>query len=158
MRDKNGKPIGFRGVARDSTEKRRSEKERQQLEKQLQQALRLEAIGTLAGGIAHDFNNLLTSILGNVSIMKVKTGPAHPNYERLIRLEELIQSGADLTKQLLGFAMGGKYEVRPTNLNTVARRSLKMIHRARKDIIIEEVSSPFPAHRSTPCVCFLSTT
>ncbi len=136
--DQKGQPIGFRGIARDKTTKLKLEKERQLLEKQLQQALRMEAIGTLAGGIAHDFNNLLTSIQGNVSIIKIRTDPSHSNFEKLRRIEDLVQSGADLTKQLLGFAMGGKYEVRTTALNELLRNSLKMINRTRKDIVIHE--------------------
>lgn len=138
LKGKNGSPIGFRGVVRDNTEKRRIEKERGNLEKQLQQALRLEAIGTLAGGIAHDFNNLLTSILGNVSIMKVKTGPSHPNYKKLKLLEELVQSGADLTRQLLGFAMGGKYELKTIIFNTILSNNIEVIRRTRKNIIVQE--------------------
>lgn len=136
--DNTGQPTGFRGIVRDNTVKLKLEKERQLLEKQLQQALRMEAIGTLAGGIAHDFNNLLTSIQGNVSIMKIRMDPTHSNFEKLKRIEDLIQNGADLTKQLLGFAMGGKYEVKTTRLNELLINSLKMITRTHKDIRIHE--------------------
>ncbi|MFZ5572672.1 MAG: PAS domain S-box protein [Thermodesulfobacteriota bacterium] len=136
--DDQGRPMGFQGIVRDNTHKWKLEQERRLLEKQLQQSLRMEAIGTLAGGIAHDFNNLLTSIQGNVSIMKMRMEPGHSNYEKLKRIEDLIQNGADLTKQLLGFAMGGKYEVKRTCLNEILVKSLKMITRTRKDILIHE--------------------
>ena len=82
--------------------------ERKRLEGQLLQAQKMEAIGTLAGGIAHDFNNLLMGIQGNASLMILNMNPDHPEYERLKSIEEQVQSGADLTRQLLGFARGGK--------------------------------------------------
>ena len=72
----------------------------------------MEAVGTLAGGIAHDFNNLLMSILGYTSLMLMDTEARDPNYEKLKIIEGQVQSGASLTRQLLGFARSGKYEVK----------------------------------------------
>jgi two-component system cell cycle sensor histidine kinase/response regulator CckA len=54
----------------------------------------MESIGTLAGGIAHDFNNLLMSIQGNASLALLDVDPEHPNFERLRRIEQQVQSGA----------------------------------------------------------------
>ena len=68
-RDRDGRPIGFRGMLRDITMRRRAEAELKELEKQLYHAQRMEAIGTLAGGIAHDFNNSLQSMLGYTQIL-----------------------------------------------------------------------------------------
>ncbi|RPJ81467.1 MAG: PAS domain S-box protein [Deltaproteobacteria bacterium] len=138
IRDIHDTPIGFRGIVRDITEKIQAEEEKEQLKLQLQQALRLEAVGTLAGGIAHDFNNILTSIQGYTSILKLRTGPSHPNYEKLTRIDDLIQNGADLTRQLLGFALGGKYEIKILNINTVMLHSLKMIPGIKENINIVE--------------------
>ena len=59
-----------------------SEEERMRLETQLQQAQKMEAIGTLAGGIAHDFNNLLMGIQGNASLLAFDLDPEHPEYEK----------------------------------------------------------------------------
>ena len=87
--------------------------EMKKLEAQLQQALKMEAMGTLAGGIAHDFNNLLMAIQGRTSIMLMKKDSSHPDIGHLKGIEDNVDSAADLTKQLLGFARGGKYEVRP---------------------------------------------
>ena len=123
-----GKP-GFLVFLRDVTEKKRMEAE-------LIQAQKMEAIGTLAGGIAHDFNNILMGILGYTSLMLLNTEPDNTNHERLKSIEHLVESGADLTKQLLGFARGGKYEVKPTDVNELVRRSSEIFGRTKKEITI----------------------
>jgi CheY-like chemotaxis protein len=97
----------------------------------------MEAIGTLAGGIAHDFNNLLMGIQGNASLMLLDVESRHPHHEKLKGIEQYVQSGAELTKQLLGFARGGKYEVKPTDLNDLIKESAEMFGRTRKDITIQ---------------------
>ncbi|MCD4717179.1 MAG: PAS domain S-box protein, partial [Desulfobacterales bacterium] len=120
----------MQGVVMDVTEK-------ELLEKQLQQAQKMEAIGTLAGGIAHDFNNLLMAIQGNTSLMLLGVDSSHSHYEKLINIEQYVRRGADLTKQLLGFARGGKYEVRPTDLNELMMMSSEMFARTKKEIVIQ---------------------
>ena len=91
--------IGICGIARDMTQTR-------QLEDQLHQAQKMEAIGTLAGGIAHDFNNLLMGIQGHVSLMLMEHDESTP-IRPTSRASSMIRSGATLTRQLLGFARGG---------------------------------------------------
>ena len=124
------------GTIKDITDKKRAEQERKKLENQLQQAHKMEAIGTLAGGIAHDFNNLLMGILGNATLTLMNMDPGHPGYDRLKNIEKYVQSGADLTRQLLGFARGGKFEVKPTNLNELIQRTSDMFGRTKKEITI----------------------
>ncbi len=109
-----------------------------EIEKQLIQAQKMDAIGTLAGGIAHDFNNLLMGIQGRVSLILMDTPRAHPHFEELKKIEDIIKSAADLTSQLLGFARGGKYEVRVANPNDIVEKSFKMFGRTRKEIRIHE--------------------
>ncbi|MBW1995286.1 MAG: PAS domain S-box protein [Deltaproteobacteria bacterium] len=104
------------------------------LEAQFYQAQKMEAIGTLAGGIAHEFNNLLMGIQGNTQLMLLDTEFGKPHRERLKNIERLVKKGAILTKQLLGFARGGKYEVHTTDLNTIIRRTMDIFHRTRKEI------------------------
>jgi len=110
--------------------------ERKRLESQLQQAHKMEAVGTLAGGIAHDFNNLLMGILGSTSLMLFNITSNHPHYESLKNVEQYVQSGAKLTKQLLGIARGGKYAVKPTDLNNLLEKTSEMFRRTSKDIRI----------------------
>ena len=107
---------------------------RKKLEAQLLQSRKMESIGTLAGGLAHDFNNLLMGILGNISLMLTDTGPGNPNYDRLKNVEHFVQNGADITRQLLGFARGGKYEAKTVNINELISRNTRMFGRTRKEI------------------------
>ena len=128
MFDDAGEIVGICGIARDITQTR-------QLEAQLLQAQKMEAVGTLAGGIAHDFNNLLMGIQGHISLMLMDTTSEHPHAAHLTGVEDMIRSGATLTRQLLGFARGGKYEVKPTDLNDLIRKSSEMFGRTKKEII-----------------------
>ena len=136
IRDNSGRIVGIYGVSRDITDRKRVEEEKKRLEAQLVQAQKMESIGTLAGGIAHDFNNLLTGILGNVSLALMRMDESNPIRERLKNVEEYVQRGSDLTKQLLGFARGGKYEVKPTNLGEFILKSSEMFGRTKKEIRI----------------------
>ncbi|MDY6988351.1 MAG: PAS domain S-box protein [Thermodesulfobacteriota bacterium] len=126
---KDGQFVGIRTSVTDVTELRR-------LQRQLQQAQKMEAIGTLAGGIAHDFNNLLMGIQGRVSLMFMDIDSDHHHFVHVSGIENAVRKGADLTKQLLGFARGGKYEVRPTDLNDLIEKSSEMLGRAKKEIKI----------------------
>jgi PAS domain S-box-containing protein len=119
----------IQGLLRDVTEKER-------LHAKLQQAQRLESIGTLAGGVAHDFNNLLMAIQGNTSLALTKMNPSHSAYDKLKNITTYVQDASALTKQLLGFARGGKYEVKATQLNELIQKTAQMFGRTKKEITI----------------------
>ena len=120
----------------DITTQRKAEEDKKMLEDQLGQAQKMQAIGTLAGGIAHDFNNLLMAIQGRASLVLVDLEPAHPLREHVEAIEENIRSAAHLTSQLLGFARGGKYEVKPVDINELVTTSSTMFGRTCKEIQI----------------------
>ena len=137
--EREGKESYVSGVGRDITERIESQKEMRLLQKQVQYAQRMEAIGTLAGGIAHNFNNLLMGIQGYTSLMLLEMNFGHPFYKRLKGIEKQIQSGAKLTEQLLGYARKGRYEARSISLNQLVQETSETFGTTRKDIKIQRV-------------------
>ncbi|MEJ5360892.1 MAG: 7TM diverse intracellular signaling domain-containing protein [Spirochaetota bacterium] len=97
------------------------------LEKEIQKISKLESLSILAGGIAHDFNNLLTSIIGNLSILKVKLTDIELYQEYIERIENAAQRAADLTKQLLTFSKGGEPIKEVTSLEQVIKDTAQFV-------------------------------
>ena len=120
--------------------------EQKRFEEQLAAAERLRSIGTLAGGIAHDFNNILMGIQGNASLLLLHLDPASPLRARLEDIEHCVESGAELSARILGFAQGGQYNPVPTDLNGLVQASLEMFSRTRKEI---EVHAAFAGDLTT---------
>ncbi len=137
--DSNGTVVGYQGVARDITERRRTEQDRARLEAQLQKAQRVEAVGRLAGGIAHDFNNMLTVILGNTQSALLGLRPDDPVREELVEINEAARRSADLTGQLLAFSR--QQAIAPRVLNLSAR--LKGMERLLPRLIEEGITLTF---------------
>ncbi len=105
----------------------RTEKEKSKLEEQLYKAQKMESIGRLAGGIAHDFNNVLTSIMGYAELLSLKfNDTSTPEGEAAGIIIQGTERASDLTKQLLGFARGGKYNPVPLNINSVIQNVVKV--------------------------------
>jgi two-component system cell cycle sensor histidine kinase/response regulator CckA len=123
-------------LRREIEERQRSEKEKEELESLLLHAQKMDALGTLAGGIAHDFNNLLMGIQGNTSIVLSNMKPDDPNYKRIETAEKYIKKSAEFTKQILGFARGGKYEVKKTDLNELIQKNSLLFGRTKKEMPI----------------------
>lgn len=127
----NEKECKFIVILKDVTEEKKRDA-------QIQRALKMETIGTLAGGIAHEFNNLLMGIQGNASLMLLNTVSTDPGYKRLKSIEKLVQNGSILTGQLLGYARKGKYQVRSINLNKLVENTSDTFGRTRKDITVHK--------------------
>jgi PAS domain S-box-containing protein len=129
-------------MAWEIAERRRVEQEREHLQLQLAQAQKMEAIGTLAGGIAHDFNNILAGILGGLALVELELDDGSKGTKDIQAMKALINRGTSLTKQLLGFARLGKYDLRPLDLERVVARTSAMYGRTRTDITIRRDFAP----------------
>ena len=77
IHDREGRPVGFRGISRDVTDRLNAERERDRLQAQLIQAQKMESVGRLAGGVAHDFNNMLGVIQGHAELALSRLAPRH---------------------------------------------------------------------------------
>jgi two-component system, cell cycle sensor histidine kinase and response regulator CckA len=124
-------------VAWEIAERRRVEQEREQLQLQLAQAQKMEAIGTLASGIAHDFNNILAGVLGALSLVELECGEGSASKTDIHEIKALVNRGAALTKQLLGFARRGKYDLKPLALKLLVARTPAIYGHARADITVD---------------------
>ncbi len=112
--------------------RKEAEKMRTKLEKQLQQSMKMEAIGTLAGGIAHDFNNILTAIIGYTDLAKANI--EHTCSKKFCavqtNLDQLAVAGRrarDLVKQILTFSRQQNHQRVPIQLGQVVREALKLL-------------------------------
>jgi len=94
----------FSTVSIDITDRKRAEEEKEKLQSQLQQAMKMEAIGRLAGGVAHDFNNMLTVITGYSDLLLQKIGKESPMHREVGEIKRAGERAAALTQQLLAFS------------------------------------------------------
>jgi len=130
-------------TVRDITDRKRAEEEKKELEAQLLQAQKMEAIGTLAGGVAHDFNNMLTTILGFTDLSLLNVNKTDPLYTDLKRIRDAAQRAANLVRQLLLFSRNQQMEPRPLDLNHTVADLLKMLQRLiGEDITVETRLAP----------------
>jgi two-component system, cell cycle sensor histidine kinase and response regulator CckA len=109
--------------------------ERKQLERQLRQAHKMEAIGRLAGGVAHDFNNLLAVIIGYADVVLDALPPDHPALKKVEMIRKAGTSAADLTRQLLAFSRQQMLQPRVLNLKDIVEGTQGLLSRLIGDDI-----------------------
>lgn len=122
----HGRPT-ILSIVRDITERKEIEQERRSMADQLQQAQKLESIGTLAGGIAHDFNNILSSIIGYTELAEEMVEDDSELNEYLREVDIAGKRAKELVKQILAFARLSNEEHKPIRVDTIIEEVLTFI-------------------------------
>ncbi len=125
--DENENVTAIIGVGRDISERKQAEEDKKELEARLRQAMKMEAIGTLAGGIAHDFNNILGAIMGytELGMLEAPKGSRLETY-----LNEVINAtgrARDLVRQILTFSRQTEQQLKPTQISLIVKEALKLL-------------------------------
>ena len=129
VRDAAGTHCAYLGIARDITDRKQAEIERERMQTQLTQAQKMESVGRLAGGVAHDFNNMLGAILGHAELALENMPVDHPLHADLMEILKATRRSADLTRQLLAFARKQTIAPRVLDLNQTVEGMLQMLRR-----------------------------
>jgi len=136
----------IRATVIDITRRRQAEKEKANLQAQLQHAQKMKAVGILAGGIAHDFNNLLQAVQGFTEILLFDRHKNDPGYSELRQISHAAQRGADLTRRLLTFSRKIEFKLRPVDLNALLEKTQALLKGTLPKMIAVELR---PAPEST---------
>ncbi len=123
----DGEIIGLVGISRDITARKQSEAKRLELEAQLRQKYKMEAVGIMAGGIAHDFNNILTIIMTNLELMRRKMGNEHALSPRIEQAFAASSRAGELVKQILTYSRQNTQAPQPLQLAIVVEEALKLL-------------------------------
>jgi PAS domain S-box-containing protein len=136
IHDQSGALVGKVGLSYDLTP-------RKELEEQLRQAQKMEAVGRLAGGVAHDFNNLLTAIRGNVEMALLELTPSSPVRAELDQIRQAAETAASMTQQLLTFSRRQAHAPQVVELNRLVENNVRLLRRLLGSAIeIETILSP----------------
>ena len=143
VRDGEGRPLCTIAQIQDIRERKRIERENEQLEAQLQQSQRLESIGQLAGGVAHDFNNLLAVILNYASFVREELPAGSGLRDDVEEIRRAAERAAALTSQLLVFSRRQVIQPQVLDLNDVIVETQKLLRRTLQENV-ELVTSLSP--------------
>ncbi|MGC9054062.1 MAG: hybrid sensor histidine kinase/response regulator, partial [Candidatus Hydrogenedens sp.] len=125
----NNQLVGFIHILSDITERKKEEKDKEEMQKQLVLYQKLDTIGKLVGGVAHDFNNMLSVIVGNIELSILKSETGEPIKENLEEIRKAVERASELTKKILAF--GQKQDIKPKvlNLNNEISTYIKLLRR-----------------------------
>ncbi len=114
-------------ITRDITANKQADLVRAQLEAQLRESQKMEALGTLAGGIAHDFNNIVAAIMGNAELARLDVEPAHSAHKSLQEILKASRRAKDLVRQILAFGRRQVFERQVISLAPVVEESARLL-------------------------------
>ncbi|MBI5640373.1 MAG: response regulator [Nitrospirae bacterium] len=147
--DEKGEVMYVIEINRDITDQIMKEKEQKKLEERLFVEQKDQSISTLAGGIAHDFNNLLMGVLGNAELLRIRL---RPDRKEEVLIDNIVKSSdrmANLVRQLLAYAKGGKYELQVLSLNDLIRKVMNMTHTGKfrkADVALDLAEDLWPVY------------
>jgi two-component system cell cycle sensor histidine kinase/response regulator CckA len=132
----------IQGIFRDVTEQRLTEERTRQLEKELLQSQKMEAVGRLAGGIAHDFNNLMGGIMGHASLLRVDATEGTELYQGLDTIERAARRAADQTHRLLSFSRKGTPTITDVDVGGVLADTLSIVMPGfdKRTVLVQNIS------------------
>ena len=146
--DADGNVSGTAGIARDVTERKHQEQERERAEARMQHAQKLESLGLLAGGIAHDFNNLLVGILANAELAQADVPTDSPAVVSLSQIGVAAHRAADLTRQMLAYAGKGKVELTRLDMSALVHDMADLL----RTVISKNATFRLELSDDLPCV------
>jgi PAS domain S-box-containing protein len=126
-RDSSGKALRFVGSSSDVSAQKQAQVDKEQLEAQLRQSQKMEAIGTLAGGIAHDFNNILGAILGYGELAHQQSAVGSSMRRYLDSVLHAAERARILVERILGFSRSGLGDSAPVNIQFVIEETLELL-------------------------------
>jgi PAS domain S-box-containing protein len=135
-------------VVQDVTARKKAEEEKLVLERQVQQAQKLESLGVLAGGIAHDFNNLLVGILGNAELALMHLPQKSPAREIIQNMVGVSTRAADLAKQMLAYSGKGMFVIEPLELESLVIEMTPLL----KSLISKKAVVNFDFAKNVPAI------
>ena len=124
-KDSERQPIGFQGIVRDVSDRRKIEKDKAKLEARLQRAQKMEAIGTLAGGVAHDLNNILGGLVSYPELLLLQLPPDSPLRKSILTIQKSGEKAAAVVQDLLTLARRGVVTTEVVNLKEVIAEYLQ---------------------------------
>ncbi len=148
LRDDSGKLSGIVGIARDITERVRAQRENEEMQEQLAQAQKMEAVGTLAGGLAHDFNNILGGILGSLDLLRLclkkEQLDDRDTVDQYLEVGmESAKRSVNLIKELLALSQRHEIKLEPIDMNEALRHIHELCTNSLpKSIALEFAYSP----------------
>ena len=127
--DENGRVTALTGTAQDITAAKRAEAARQELEGRIQQAEKMDALGTLSSGIAHDFNNILAAIMGYSDLAEDDLPEGHPARQDIAEISKAAAKAKHLVRQILTFSRKAEADQRPMSVNRAVRDASAILER-----------------------------